>query len=169
MVPRRAEVIKSVVVSARCLSAAETIVQANRRSRGVTYPNIDGQALRTGERPFEDMFARSCPMRVDMSAGYAPRCFLPPTSACSRVSPSTTIPSITDAGTCRRKQPPRSRHRRPTAAGTVALFDRVARPTGVGTDLVRSSRRVRRTLQRSEDGLLGRRRRVRSDHGEGSG
>ena len=53
--------------------------------------------------------------------------------------------------------------------GAVALFDRVARPTGVGTELVRSSRRVRRTLQRSEDGLLGRRRRVRSDRAEGSG
>ena len=53
--------------------------------------------------------------------------------------------------------------------GAVALFDRGARPTGVGTELVRSSRRVRRTLPRSEEGRLARRRRVRSGRGEGSG
>ncbi len=50
MVPRRVEVIESVAACARCLSASETIVQANRKSRGLTYPNTDGQELRKGER-----------------------------------------------------------------------------------------------------------------------
>ena len=59
MIPRRVEVIKSVVAWARCVSVTTTIVQADRKSRGVTYRYTDVQALRT-----ESADAADCKMQT---------------------------------------------------------------------------------------------------------
>ena len=59
--------------------------------------------------------------------------------------------------------------RREGLYGTVALFDRELCRDRIRADLFRSSMRVRRTRQRSEDDPGVCRRRVRSGRGEGSG